>query len=270
MYTIWRTGHPINEEVTRALRIGSLRLSDTHEGFTVLHVDERKKDLPINASIAYGILRGTGDIFHACDTDRKEWWEVDRGYFKPKHYDGYYRISLQGTRARYVPEVADCLPDDRWNALGINLAPWRSADKGCILLVPPTEPVAEFYGFDRNQWINEYTAKLRDKTDRRIVLREKDTTVPLQYALADCYCVVTYNSNVALEALIRGVPAIGGNCEIKHWNGFGVHNINDDLRRPDRLKLFRFLSYCQFTLEEFNTGYAWKTANDIQKYGGLY
>ena len=33
---------------------------------------------------------------------------------------------------------------------------------------------------------------------------------------------------------------------------------------PNRLELFHWLSYCQYTLEEIKSGFAWKTINNFQ------
>lgn len=273
MYTIWRTGHHINEEVTKAIRIGSQKLSPHEPEFLVKDVSLRSPGDPVNHSIAYGILRGTADVFKDCDAQHKEWWEIDRGYFKPAHFNGYYRISLKRTRAYYSDEVAGGLPDDRFQALNVAIHPWRQEAKGYILLCPPTEPVCEFYGVNRNHWIDEFTKQAKEASGRLVRIRDKDTTTPLRYDLMECHAVITYNSNVALDALASGVPAISCNSEVRQWNNLTVF----DLKKPyseliacNRLKLFRFLSYCQFTLDEFKKGYAWKTANDVQKYGGLY
>ena len=33
---------------------------------------------------------------------------------------------------------------------------------------------------------------------------------------------------------------------------------------PERIKLVKWLSYCQFKLSEINNGFAWKTINNFQ------
>jgi hypothetical protein len=35
-------------------------------------------------------------------------------------------------------------------------------------------------------------------------------------------------------------------------------------KEPDRLNLCKWLSYCQFKLEEIKSGFAWKTINNFQ------
>ena len=71
-------------------------------------------------SIAYGVLRGTGNIFRDCIANSKEFWEIDRGYFRAKHFSGYYRISLNDMRASYNKLG---LPRDRWDKLELNISP---------------------------------------------------------------------------------------------------------------------------------------------------
>lgn len=259
MYICWRTSHYINERVITdfhtGAKDGNVALKDIKQ---FNQINEEGRLLP---SISYGILRGTGEIFKHCREKGLDFWEIDRGYFKPDHFKGYYRISKNNTRATYRP---DCVTSDRWDALKIPVAPMRENDKGSILLVPPTGYVAEYFGIDADQWVAETTHKLQQYCDRHVKIRDKQSMIPLDIDLAHSYCVVTYNSNVALDALLYGIKVIAPDCpDIYSWNQMGLENINDPYDF-DRVELFSYLACCQFTLDEFRNGTAWTMTRVLQ------
>lgn len=261
MYTVWHTEHEINKNVTSAFHEGMMRLSRSKTA-PYRHVEQYRT--PEN-SISYGILRGTGEIFKDCIAHNKEFWEIDRGYFKPRHYDGYYRISLNGTRACYRN---NSLSRDRFDALGLSYSPWKMGG-GHILICPPTDHVADFMGKSPSLWIENVIKFLKDNTDRELRVRNKNSKVPLSEDLKQCHCLVTFNSNVAIDALLTGVPVISTErYDINPWNGVNLSDIESDkLYLSDRERLFSYLAYCQFTIDEIRTGRAWELCQEVQKYG---
>lgn len=256
MYTIWHTGHQINEEVTHTFYKGSLKLSSTYEGYHYKHAEfYNGKPTP---SISYGILRGTGEIFRDCMNSGIEWWEIDRGYFKPDHFKGYYRISMNGLRAKYNPDLD--LPSDRMDALRLEVDPWRKGKQ--ILLCPPSEYICSWGEIDVDEWIKQISISVAKYTDRPVKVRLKSSMTPLEEDLKESHFVIGYNSNVIVNGLLMGVPGFNTTEDI------GI--IFEDIEKPinlDREKYFKFLSYSQFTLEEFESGRAWRTAMEVQKYG---
>jgi hypothetical protein len=215
------------------------------------------------------------EIFNSCMSNRTEWWEIDRGYFNAQHFGGYYRISLNGLRASFGLHRE--LPGDRFGVLRKVIKPWQKGNH--ILVCPPTEAVWRFYNFktainDDNEEIspvgtNNWTAKvieeIKQSTDRTIIIRRKNSHTPIEQDLYNCHCVVTYNSNVAVDALLNGVPAFTFSEEIPR--NYHLNKIeSDEIYSTDRERVFNFLAYCQFTLKEFESGYAWRTAQEVQKY----
>lgn len=88
----------------------------------------------------------------------------------------------------------------------------------------------------------------------------------MQMALADdVFCLVTFSSIAAVEALLCGKPAItlGPNAAAPLCS----QNLSDidNPRIPTRDELeawARCLSYCQFTEAEMRDGTAWRILND--------
>jgi hypothetical protein len=265
-YVIWQTDHTINQTVSKAVRDGTQFKIKNVPG--AIYRDDEWYEITSAAkqppSIAYGILRGTADQFRKCKQAGVDWWEIDNGYFKRGHFDGYYRISKNGLQATY--RDVD-LPADRLDALRLDIRDWQRNNDGHILISPPTPAIVDFYGDAAANWLNDTLEVLKTITDRRIKVRYKNdgNPYPLEHDIKSAYCVITFNSVIALDALLLGIPAIASPyCVVNSWNHYNVYDVNRDLTCIDREKLFKYLSYCQFTLDEFRRGYAFRTANEIQ------
>ena len=82
--------------------------------------------------------------------------------------------------------------------------------------------------------------------------------------------VIAYNSQVALDASLRGLPVIvnqHNSCnaisfKLSDLKG-GINNSIFD-QEPERKKLFKWLAYCQFKFSEIKNGFAWKTISNFQ------
>lgn len=233
---IWRTGHEIADTVATALSRAF--------NAPIYHATEIL-DLPeADIHIGYGILRGMSSVYKRAERDGKPYFIIDRGYWKPSHYDGYYRVSLRGTQQTSGwPE-----PDwERWEALGLPIEParpttWTTGHP--VLLCPPSTHVAEWLGVNLSQWIDHATW---DQQDSDVTLRFKggnnDTIDWGRFTR-----VITFNSSVGWEALRRGIPvesdhmhSIVGAWQAKH----GVEK---------RAELFATMAGLQLTLDEMRGG----------------
>ena len=152
--------------------------------------------------------------------------------------------------------------------------PWKTTGTQ-IIVCPPTGAIE--WMFDAQDWLSTTVKTLKQQTDREIVVRDKPLNPqikiengftqldgfmknkiqkPLEEDLNDAYCVVTYNSMVALKAVCQGIPVICDvNCAAYPMSG-NLHDI-DNLNRPDREPWLWHLAHNQFTLEEMASGYAY-------------
>ena len=214
------------------------------------------------------IIRGLGGgsrkaIKHCWETGR-DFYAIDTGYFgnegsKAKIWHRVTKNELQNTQP-----IKD-RPDDRL----LNWKYKKFKDEGRkILLVPPSDKVMRLWDQpEPEEWVKKVSQELKNYTDRPIEIRLKPdrrdriTNQSLEAAMADnVYCVVTYNSIAALEALNFGKPAIalGPNCATTVCNT-ELKDI-EKLNRPDKDEMYALmchLSYCQFNREEMMNGYAW-------------
>lgn len=211
-------------------------------------------DVKAGDHISYGILRGSGDVFYKAQCEGYDWYNIDNGYFKPGHFEGYYRISRGNTQAKFNPALAT--DDTRWKELGLEIKEWKDNEDGPIIICPPTPAVCQFFSIDQNLWIMRTVAKFKQNTNREVIVRHKDDPRPLDDMLDKAFCVYTFNSSVAWLALLNGVPAITDNfCVVKSWNNLTIDDVNSDLKRFDRKELFNFMANTQFTLQEFRERY---------------
>jgi hypothetical protein len=103
-------------------------------------------------------------------------------------------------------------PDDRWLKLGLSLSEWRTGGRS-ILVAAPDEKPCKFYGVDKDAWVAETVATIKQFTDRPVIVRDRAKlrseriTNTLQEALSDTFALVTFNSVAATEAIMYGIPA---------------------------------------------------------------
>lgn len=146
-------------------------------------------------------------------------------------------------------------PEDRWSKLGIELKPWR-ADGGHILVLVQ-RGIGESGVAQPRDWVNNALARLRRKTERRIVVRNHpgNAEPPPEPDWTDCWAAVTWASGAGIKSIVNGIPVF---YDLEKWIGgaagrFGV----DEIEHPflgDRLPMLRSLAYAQWTLQEIESG----------------
>jgi len=84
--------------------------------------------------------------------------------------------------------------------------------------------------------------------------------------LGDPWCVVVHSSNIAMEALLAGTPAIAlGECLVRDCcPQLEYIERYDLLRAVDRELIFTIAAHTQFTLDEFRSGFAFGFSQELQ------
>jgi hypothetical protein len=235
---VYETGHEIADTVAKALFNGlggTLVKGSSPFPFADVH-------------IGYGVLRGQADVFKKV----YHWFELDKGYNNPGHYDGNYRISYRGTQARWHEGI----PRGKWDG---ELEPMREYDPHRpILFCPPTEAVERF--FKLQDWY------LKNIPVGGFIKREKGERRPLKEDLDRCRAVITFNSSVGWEALRRGIPCLSDVNHSLVGSFYGETDLNKLIQKtheqPDRRReLFDIMAGHQFTLKEIQEGKAWPIIN---------
>ena len=203
-----------------------------------------------------------------CRANGREFYYIDTGYFGNGKKKNYHRITRNDVQ-NFGP-VRD-RPADRFDCTGVSLKKVR-AEGSKILLAPPSQKLLNLYDIDLETWLNQTLAEIRAHTDREVVIRRKqgrstrinDDTIEMALS-QDVYCLITYSSIAAGEAILFGKPAItlGPNAAAAVCST-SIAEI-ETIKRPslDEISAWaRHMAYCQFTEAEMRDGTAWGILND--------
>lgn len=166
--------------------------------------------------------------------------------------DRFFRITKNRNQAQFR-KASDRRFADVFE--GVKIEKWRPVTGQKILFC---ETASDMTDFDPRalQWeadVRDYLESVRRSGD--IVYRGRESKKPLREDLAGAECLISYNSNAAIESLLAGVPVIVSPesiCfEFSRWNLL-------NLWRGDRQALWNLISESQFTLEEMADGVAWE------------
>jgi hypothetical protein len=125
------------------------------------------------------------------------------------------------------------------------------------LICPPSNYIKDYFGL--KNWLDNTINKLKKYTDRKIIIRDKNSSVPLSEDIDSSWAVVTCQSTVCIETILRGKPSF---CdEISMGNPVSLNDLSriESPFYPDnRIDFIDSLLANQFTLEEIKSGVAWK------------
>lgn len=143
---------------------------------------------------------------------------------------------------------------ERWRDLGIDLKPWRK--EGRHILVCPNRPFGVPGQHMDHNWPAETVRRLKMTSRREVRLRPHPGNDPpkrsLDEDLADCWCMVIWNSSAGVHALAQGVPVV---CESKTWVLKGAASSSADApETPDRTPHFERMAWAQWRLSEIERG----------------
>ena len=165
------------------------------------------------------VLRGIlkYKIMQRCWQEGRTFYYVDTGYFgnevsraNPSGWKLWHRIVKNDLQHRDIV----IRPDDRFRRFNKKFAPWNKSGRK-ILVAAPDEKPCRFYGIDKDAWVQQTVATIKQHTDRPVEVRERAAkridriaTDTLQSALNnDVFALVTFNSVSAVESIFHGIPA---------------------------------------------------------------
>ena len=169
---------------------------------------------------------------------------------------------------------------------------WRSSGEHILLCMQKVGD-ASMRGADVFKWTETTVEKLREHTDRKIVIRphplyrkstlhkelqekilrvadvhwqetdlRRDGFVPIQDQLNKAWCTVTYTSGSGIDAVLQGIPNIA--CD----TGSMVYDVSSkeisEIENPftgDKSAWANKIAHCQWSIEEFESGECWEHVN---------
>lgn len=228
-------------------------------------------------AVFYGFVGNLPKIMEDYQREGLHAVYIDLGYWvRRKHirWDGYHKFSVNNRHPTAYFRNREYDPA-RALALGVRIEPWGSGKRILIAGMSDRGAVAE--GFAPEEWERQAIAAVRQHTDRPITYRPKpswDKATPiagvgfssrqktLDMALKDCHAVVTHHSNVAVDGLIKGIPAF---C----WHGVAAPMGSQDLSKieepmcpEDREEWAAAVAWTQFDLAEMREGLPWRHLKD--------
>jgi hypothetical protein len=223
------------------------------------------------------LLRGisSGKIAKAVRKRKQDFYFIETGYLGNYPCDNnrtgrkiYHRIVKNDMQ--HCDRIMD-VPDDRYQELvafnpAMEYKGWKKTGSK-ILVVLPTEKPFQYYNEDRDLWVATVEKTIREYSDREIVWREKAsrgerTNNTIYEALDDdIYCLVTYNSIAAVEAIQHGIPAfaLAPTAAAPVCSADLTQIENPVMLSEDVIyKWLCSVAYGQFNLTEILTGRAWE------------
>ena len=151
----------------------------------------------------------------------------------------------------------DKVPTDRWDFLRLSeyVKPWNK--NGRHIVVADTLP--DYWNlFSDPDWTKRTVALLKQHTDRPIIVRDKESKVPLYDELRDAHALVAHGSIAAVEAVVMGCPVfVAPTCAAALVGQTDFTKIEEPIF-PERMPWIYSLSYCQFNEGELVDGTLWR------------
>ena len=247
-----------------------------------------------DAIATLGILRGTGLALQSAAAAGIDRYYIDHAYFNPGYASkknikkGWMRITKNKHTMNTLPKGE--VSSENWKANFKHNNPihaWKTRlERGDrILVLPPSNAIQWYFNVPawEEQVVNHLKRILPTELHKLIKVRRKpkepivdklgnllrldtsveDDSVTLEEDLLESNVVVAYNSMVALKATLMGIPVITNQHNCCYPISFKVKDIQPDMSNlnfdvePNRTKLVRWLSQCQFSNDQIHSGIAW-------------
>jgi len=175
---------------------------------------------------------------------------IDNGYIDPARglATGYYRITYNSPSPIMWPDA----PKAR---LVKSMAPWRENGRGIVIGLP-SGFFGRAWGIDSQVWQASCVKELRRYTERPAFTRLKKSPVPLARDLQHAWALYTHSSNVAVDAVLAGIPVFcQPTCPAAPVGNLDIAQIERPAM-PDRQAWFNSLIAQQYTVDEMRSGLA--------------
>jgi hypothetical protein len=265
-----------DETLAAALGRGVVARGDT---FATANIAEFvRPDKKADVAVLAGVKGHSKGCFDAYLSAGRHAVILDKGYTRIRGGTLgtlYWRMSLDAFQPHaYLNRVPR--PPDRWDQLDVPIETRPSQPKGTVLFCGSSQKYCNWHNLgDATGYAKSVLDRLRRLTTKELVYRPKPSwgdAVPIagyRYSdheqkyvveLAEAAVVVTFGSNAAFEAVLRGVPALVLGDGIARSLARNRLDEVDDLLYPEPLAIHQLaanVAYCQYTLDEMADGTAW-------------
>lgn len=255
-------------------QIVSQGLMQCGEAVTLRHEAEYVGIEGADYVVWYGLAGNGMRMLRDFQTRNQPFAYIDLGYFGRKRESPplveFHRIAVNS----YHPTayLRRNLSTSRFLQFGRPIQPWHTTGDE-ILVIGMSDKAARVWGLGSGtahaQWLVD---EVRKHTDRPIAYSPKPSWSeaqpipgtryargPLQEELSCAWAVVTWQSNVSIDALIAGVPCfVLADAPASLMGHQDLRRINTPRYPEDRLAFCGDLAHCQYSLAEMSSGYAFQ------------
>jgi hypothetical protein len=209
-------------------------------------------------------------------------------YLNPGNTQTYLRFSLDGVFPTTGNYFRDKIDPKRLlqiqTDIGFQMKDWRSKGDH-ILLCLQRNGGWSMNGLNVMEWCNKTIKKIKDFTDRPIVVRAHPgdskareylklnwpgVTVSrfptIQHDLNNAWATVTYNSSPGVASAIEGVPVFVTDPEPRKSQAFEIANFKlkeiENPRMPERQEWLEAIAMSHFSFRDLRSGTAWNIIKD--------
>ena len=231
---------------------------------------------PSEIAVIFGVFKSRvaksiarGKVFQRQRENNQDVIVLETGYVNRGDGENHhYAVGFNGLNGR-ADFRNKSMPGDRWRKLGAELQPYSRGEKVILCGQVPWDASVDMH--DHVKWLKQTASQIQKVTDRKVVFRPHPKAAvppmygceysqkPLEEDLKDAHCVVTWNSNSAVEAAIYGKPVFAFDHGSMCWDIANKSLLHiDDPQYLDRRQWANNLAYAQWTLAEIRNGDAWK------------
>lgn len=242
-------------------------------GYEPIVMHEREYREPIGDwAVAYGLPGNLMQAFRDYPASGRQYVNIDLGYWgrhEGGRYVGFHKFAVNARHPTgYFQQRLH--PGNRFEKFGLTIKPWRKSDpRDPVLVAGMSGKASAVAGLGYETWERAAIAQLRKHTKRPIIYRPKPTdkaakpldgtrfspkSEDLMGLLRACHAVVTHHSNVAVDALIEGVPVF---CDDGVATAMGLSDlsqIDKPIRPPGREQWAADIAYAQWSVPEMKKG----------------
>lgn len=193
---------------------------------------------------------------------QRRFFQIDNGCYKSARgtVNGYYRFMYARPNPVFLTDAA--VRSSRRIAPAYK--PWRKIGSH-IVIAEPGPDFGRAFGIDSAGWLARTEPIIRASTDRPIVVRSRFAPHPLAKDLAGAWALITHSSNVAVDAVLAGIPVFVEATSMALPVGRLIPHDIEDPALPDREDWWASLMCQQFTLAEMANGVAYNYLSAVQK-----
>lgn len=228
-----------------------------------------------DVAVFYGFNRELLEDYRAAG---KKAIYVDLGYWQREGQTGHHKLGINSRHPTAYFQRKPHAPD-RWNRLNVTIHPWRTPKNpnAPIIVAGMSGKGATAEGFRPEQWERDAVAQLKRHTKRPIIYRPKPNwtgSKPIEgseYQRGDSqgrdvpsvlksgvHAVVTHHSNVAVDALLAGVPVFVADGICAPLALSDLSQIETPIYPDGREQWAYDAAYTQWTIAEMTAGVPWR------------